>query len=58
MEWVDAVWVALLVVLPVKTLGVQAFRIPSASMEDSLLTGDYLLVKKYGRGWNGTPGDR
>lgn len=46
-EWVDAIWVALLVVLPVRAFVVQAFKIPSASMEDTLLTGDYLLVNKF-----------
>jgi signal peptidase I len=46
-EWVDAIWVALLVVLPLRAFVVQAFTIPSASMEDTLLTGDYLLVNKF-----------
>ncbi len=52
MEWVDALWVALLVVLPVKTFVVQAFKIPSASMEDTLLIGDYLLVNKFEYGYS------
>ena len=36
------------------TFVVQAFQIPSESMEDTLLIGDYLLVDKfrYGRGGN------
>ena len=36
------------------TFIVQAFQIPSASMENTLLVGDYLLVNKLcygGRGW-------
>jgi len=52
MESVDALWVALLVVLPVKAFGGQAFKIPSGSMEDTLLIGDYLLVNKFEYGYS------
>jgi signal peptidase I len=39
------------------TFIVQAFQIPSESMENTLLVGDYLLVNKlcYGRGWGLMP---
>jgi signal peptidase I len=37
---------ALLIALFIRTFIVQAFRIPSGSMEDTLLIGDFLLVDK------------
>ena len=37
---------ALLIALFIRTFFVQAFRIPSGSMEDTLLIGDFLLVDK------------
>jgi signal peptidase I len=37
---------ALLIALVIRTFIVQAFRIPSGSMEDTLLIGDFLLVDK------------
>jgi len=40
-----AVW-AILIALLIRTFIVQAFRIPSGSMEDTLLIGDFLLVDK------------
>ena len=41
---------AVLLAIVVKTFFIQAFRVPSRSMEDSLLAGDYLLVDKFGYG--------
>jgi signal peptidase I len=46
--------VALTIALFVITFVVQAFRIPSGSMEDTLLVGDYLLVDKTRFGPAGT----
>ena len=45
-QWVEAVVLALLIMLVMKTFFVDQFRIPSPSMEKSLLVGDYLFVSK------------
>ncbi len=39
--------IALIVALAVRTFFIQAFTIPSGSMEPTLLVGDYLLVNKF-----------
>ena len=39
--------VALILALIIRTFVVQAFKIPSGSMEDTLLIGDHLLVNKF-----------
>ncbi len=46
-EWLEAIVVALLIALVLRTFVVQAFKIPSSSMEDTLLIGDHLLVNKF-----------
>jgi len=45
-EWSDAIVFALVVMLIVRTLLFDLFRIPTPSMEKSLLIGDYLFVSK------------
>lgn len=45
-EWTDAIIFALVVMLIVRTLLFDLFRIPTPSMEKSLLVGDYLFVSK------------
>jgi len=45
-EYFKTVFVTLVVALFLKTFVVEAFRIPSGSMENTLLVGDFLLVNK------------
>ncbi|MCQ2185856.1 MAG: signal peptidase I [Bacteroidales bacterium] len=49
-EWVDAIIFALIVVTFINTFFFQAFKIPSSSMESSLMTGDHLFVSKLSYG--------
>ena len=46
-EYGEAIAIAVLLALVIRTLVVQAFTIPSGSMMDSLLVGDYILVNKF-----------
>ncbi len=46
-EYMEALLVAVALALVIRTFGFQAFRIPSGSMEDTLLIGDYLFVNKF-----------
>lgn len=46
-EYLEVIVVSVLLALIVRTYIVQAFRIPSGSMEDTLLIGDFLLVSKF-----------
>jgi len=45
-EWVDALVFAVVFMVIVRTLFFDLFRIPTPSMENSLLVGDYLFVSK------------
>lgn len=45
-EWVKSIAVALAIWLVLRTLLLEAFRIPSGSMERTLLPGDFLFVNK------------
>jgi len=45
-EWVESILKALVLVLVVKTFVIQAFFIPTPSMENTLLRQDYILVEK------------
>lgn len=50
-ETVEAVVIALVLALIIRTFLFQAFKIPSSSMEDTLLVGDHLLVSKSSYGF-------
>src|SRR6188472_4215070 len=45
-EYLESVVVAVIVALFIRTFVVQAFKIPTGSMETNLLIGDHLLVNK------------
>jgi signal peptidase I len=46
-ENIEAVLIAVLLALFIRTFVVQAFKIPSGSMKDTLLIGDHILVNKF-----------
>jgi len=46
-EWIESVLWAVVIALLLRAFVVQAFRIPSGSMEDTLLVGDFLFVNKF-----------
>ena len=51
-EYIEAFLVALLIALVVRTLVIQAFKIPSGSMENTLLVGDHIFVNKFIYGYH------
>lgn len=46
-EFFKIIFYALLIAYFLKTFFVEAFKIPTSSMEDTLLVGDYILVNKF-----------
>jgi len=49
-EYAEAIVIAIVLALVIRTFVIQAFKIPSGSMEDTLLIGDHLLVSKFSYG--------
>jgi len=46
-EYFESIVIAVILALFIRTLVVQAFKIPTGSMEENLLIGDHLLVNKF-----------
>ena len=46
-EYFESIVVAVILALFIRTFAVQAFKIPTGSMEPNLLVGDHLLVNKF-----------
>jgi signal peptidase I len=46
-EYTESIIIAVVLALFIRAFIVQAFKIPSGSMEDTLLIGDHLLVSKF-----------
>jgi len=51
-EYLEAFAIALLIALVVRTFVIQAFKIPSGSMENTLLIGDHIFVNKFLYGYH------
>lgn len=49
-EWLDALLFAAVAALIIRTFLFEAYRIPTPSMEETLLTGDFLIVSKINYG--------
>src|SRR5512147_997755 len=49
-EYFESIVIAVILALFIRTFVVQAFKIPTGSMENNLLIGDHLLVNKFSFG--------
>jgi signal peptidase I len=57
-EYFESIVIAVILALFVRTWAVQAFKIPTGSMENNLLIGDHLLVNKFVFGPSASPIER
>jgi signal peptidase I len=57
-EYFESIVIAVILALFIRTFVVQAFKIPTGSMEENLLIGDHLLVNKFVFGPTQTPVER
>jgi len=57
-EYFESIVIAVILALFIRTFVVQAFKIPTGSMEENLLIGDHLLVNKFVFGPSATPLER
>jgi signal peptidase I len=57
-EYFESIVIAVILALFIRTFVVQAFKIPTGSMEENLLIGDHLLVNKFVFGPAATPAER
>ena len=53
-EYFESIVIAVILALFIRTFVVQAFKIPTGSMEENLLIGDHLLVNKFVFGPDGS----
>ncbi|MBI3325286.1 MAG: signal peptidase I [Nitrospinae bacterium] len=49
-EYAESIIIAIVLALIIRAFVVQAFKIPSGSMEDTLLIGDHILVNRFAYG--------
>jgi signal peptidase I len=49
-EWSDALFFALIVAYIIRTFQLEPYKIPTSSMEDSMMVGDFLFVSKLNYG--------
>jgi signal peptidase I len=57
-EYFESIVIAVILALFIRTFVVQAFKIPTGSMEENLLIGDHLLVNKFVFGPTASPYER
>ncbi len=57
-EYFESIVIAVILALFIRTFVVQAFKIPTGSMENNLLIGDHLLVNKFVLGPSATSLER